>query len=133
MEAASETQRKNGRFIFAVVCIACGFVVLASRLVILQVVEFSDFSREAQKQHQTIRSVEPGRGTIYDRRENVWRLIAMCHRFLAIPCNVLIPVRLREASRPYWVSMLIVLKRNYVRKNRLSGLSEALMITQRSS
>ena len=71
MEAASETQRKNGRFIFAVVCIACGFVVLASRLVILQVVEFSDFSREAQKQHQTIRSVEPGRGTIYDRRENV--------------------------------------------------------------
>ena len=71
MEPPSATQRKNGRFIFAAVCVALGFLVLVSRLVVLQVVDFPDLSREAQKQHQTIRSVEPGRGTIYDRRENV--------------------------------------------------------------
>ena len=71
MESPRATQRKNGRFIFAAVCVALGFLVLAARLVMLQVVDFSDLSREAQKQHQTIRSVEPGRGTIYDRRENV--------------------------------------------------------------
>ncbi|HHZ83820.1 MAG TPA: penicillin-binding protein 2 [Nitrospirales bacterium] len=71
MEPPRATQRKNGRFIFSAVCVVLGFLVLASRLVMLQVVDFPDLSREAQKQHQTIRSVEPGRGTIYDRQENV--------------------------------------------------------------
>ena len=71
MHPTRDTQRKNGRFIFSVTCIACGFLVLASRLVFLQVVDFESLSREARKQHQTIRSIEPGRGTIYDRREVV--------------------------------------------------------------
>ncbi len=71
MEAACAAQRKNGRFIFSAVCVSLGFLVLVSRLVMLQVVDFHGLSRAAQKQHQTIRSVEPGRGTIYDRRERV--------------------------------------------------------------
>ena len=71
MDSAHATQRRTGRFIFSAVCIALGFLVLVSRLVMLQVVDSQDLSREAQKQHQTISSVEPGRGAIYDRRENV--------------------------------------------------------------
>lgn len=67
----SDIKRRKIRFIFSVGCIAVGFAILVSRLIMLQVVDASDFSREAKRQHQTIRSVEPGRGTIYDRRENV--------------------------------------------------------------
>ena len=56
----SDIKRRKIRFIFSVGCVAVGFAILVSRLIMLQVVDASDFSREAKRQHQTISSVEPG-------------------------------------------------------------------------
>ncbi len=71
MESPRAIQRKNGRFTFSMVCVVVGFCVLAFRLVELQVVDSPDLAREAKDQHRKIHLIEPGRGTIYDRRETV--------------------------------------------------------------
>ena len=46
---------------------AMGFVLIAARLVFLQVIERKDLSRRAERQQERLMKLDPKRGTIYDR------------------------------------------------------------------
>ena len=58
--------RKN-RILAVLVLTAMGFVLIAARLVFLQVIERKELSRLAERQQERLMKLEPKRGTIYDR------------------------------------------------------------------
>lgn len=58
---------RRSRILWVLVLTAMGFVLIAGRLVYLQVIERSDLSRRAERQQEREVKLESKRGTIYDR------------------------------------------------------------------
>ncbi len=68
-EAELKVFRK--RIIFATICILIGFVILATRLVYLQVVKRDQFYTMAEANRISVVPVVPNRGVVYDRNGEV--------------------------------------------------------------
>jgi cell division protein FtsI (penicillin-binding protein 3) len=58
---------RRNRILAVLVLTALGFVVIAGRLVFLQVIERKELSRRAERQQERMMKLESKRGTIYDR------------------------------------------------------------------
>ncbi|MBI3811768.1 MAG: penicillin-binding protein 2 [Nitrospirae bacterium] len=84
------------RILLAVVLLAAGFVGIAVRLFALQVVEATELSRRAERQHEKSVALEGERGTIFDRQGRILATDVEVPSLYAIPSLI----RDREAVSP---------------------------------
>lgn len=77
--------------------LACAFLGLAARLVVLQVVRHDDLLRVAEKQHSKTIALKPKRGSIVDRHGQPLAVSSSAESLYALPARIQDPDRLAGA------------------------------------
>lgn len=80
--------------------LACAFLGLAARLVVLQVVRHDDLLRVAEKQHSKTIALKPKRGSIVDRHGQPLAVSSSAESLYALPARIQDPDRLAGALAP---------------------------------
>src|SRR5260221_2307737 len=82
------SDRKKARLFILAGFLAFWFLVIFGRLVLLQVVDYCDYTQRAAKQQQRSIDVSPVRGNIYDRRGNALAMTVNVDSAFAVPSEV---------------------------------------------
>ena len=80
--------------------LACAFLGLAARLVVLQVVRHDHLLRVAEKQHSKTIALKPKRGSIVDRHGQPLAVSSSAESLYALPARIKDPDRLAGALAP---------------------------------
>lgn len=80
--------------------LACAFLGLAARLVVLQVVRHDDLLRVAEKQHSKTIALKPKRGSIVDRHGQSLAVSSSAESLYALPARIQDPDGLARALAP---------------------------------
>lgn len=94
------TASLRSRTLILALLLACAFVGLAARLVVLQVVRHDEFLRLAAKQHFRTVTLKPTRGSILDRHGQALAVSSAAESLYALPGRIEDPARLARALAP---------------------------------
>jgi cell division protein FtsI (penicillin-binding protein 3) len=85
---STRSATSNVRLYWLAGFVAFWFLVICTRLVWLQVVDYGDFAQHAARQQQRSIDVAPVRGNIYDRNGNELAMTVSVDSFFAVPSEV---------------------------------------------
>jgi len=85
---AKNSANPNHRLLYLGIFVAFWFVVICGRLVLLQLVDYGDYTQKAARQQQRTIEISPVRGNVYDRNGNTLAMSVNVESIFAVPSEV---------------------------------------------